>query len=62
MKKTRLDTRNASEQLTEARILINDAVNRINQSRMAAELHRELKELYRIEDVLWQLAAACKEA
>jgi len=48
----------AIEHLANARQLINEAISEINQSMRALELSKELNQLYKIEDILWQYATS----
>jgi len=50
----------AMEHIANARQLVYDAIGEITQSLRASELSRELNQLYKIEDILWQYATSEK--
>ena len=50
----------AIEHIANARQLVYDAISEINQSMRALELSRELNQLYKIEDILWQYTTSDK--
>jgi len=47
--------------LANARQMVNDAISEINQSMRALELSKELNQLYKIEDILWQYATSDRQ-